>query len=106
MASSLIPALAVAAPTSIAEGVPVTDGEHGKLLHALAAVPDPHDPRGVRYPLTALLAVCAVMAGASSFAAITYGLHDLDERAQERLGFTAWTWTRRVTAESAPEPLV
>jgi predicted transposase YbfD/YdcC len=91
MASSLIPALAVAAPTSIAEAVPVTDGEHGGLLHALAAVPDPRDPRGVRYPLTALLAVavCAVMAGASSFAAITDWLHDLDECAQERLGFTA-----------------
>ncbi|MEU2616529.1 ISAs1 family transposase [Micromonospora sp. NPDC007271] len=71
--------------------MPVTDGEQGRLLHALAAVPDPRDPRGVRYPLTALLAVavCAVMAGASSFAAITDWLHDLDERAQERLGFTA-----------------
>ncbi|WP_233527480.1 ISAs1 family transposase [Micromonospora craniellae] len=35
------------------------------------------------------MAVCAVMAGASSIAAITDWLHDLDERAQERLGFTA-----------------
>ncbi|TDC41594.1 ISAs1 family transposase [Micromonospora sp. KC207] len=44
----------------------------------------------MRYPLTALLAVavCAVMAGASSFAAITDWLHDLDEDAQDRLGFT------------------
>ncbi|MGY3521134.1 ISAs1 family transposase, partial [Micromonospora sp. PTRAS2] len=91
MASSLIPALAVAAPASIAEAVPVTDGEHGGLLRALAAVPDPRDPRGVRYPLTALLAVavCAVMAGASSFAAVTDWLHDLDEQAQRRLGFSA-----------------
>ncbi|WP_233579685.1 ISAs1 family transposase [Verrucosispora sp. FIM060022] len=91
MASSLIPALAVAAPTSIAEAAPVTDGEHGGLLHAFAAVPDPRDPRGVRYPLTALLAVavCAVMAGASSFAAITDWLHDLDEQARHRLGFPA-----------------
>ncbi|WP_243715762.1 transposase family protein, partial [Micromonospora sp. KC207] len=66
--------------------MPVTDGEHGGLLRALAAVPDPRDPRGVRYPLTALLAVavCAVMAGASSFAAITDWLHDLDEDAQDR----------------------
>ncbi|MEV6847111.1 ISAs1 family transposase [Actinoplanes sp. NPDC051411] len=57
---------------------------------ALAAVPDPRDPRGVRYPLTALLAVavCAVLAGASSFAAITDWLHDLDEQMQARLGFT------------------
>jgi hypothetical protein len=70
--------------------VPVTDGERGGLLHAVAAVPDPRGPRGVRYPLTALLAVavCAVLAGASSFAAITDWLHDLDEQAQVRLGFT------------------
>jgi hypothetical protein len=90
MASSLISALAVAAPASISPAVPVTDGEHGGLLHALAAVPDPRDPRGVRYPLTSLLAVavCAVPAGASSFAAITDWLHDLDEHAQDRLGFT------------------
>ena len=54
-------------------------------------VPDPRNPRGVRYPLAALLAVavCAVMAGASSFAAITDWLHDLDEHAQDRLGFPA-----------------
>ncbi|MFI6333324.1 ISAs1 family transposase, partial [Micromonospora chersina] len=81
----------MAAPASIAEAAPVTDGEHGGLLHALAAVPDPRDPRGVRYPLTALLAVavCAVIAGASSFAAITDWLHDLDKQAQDQLGFTA-----------------
>src|SRR4051812_20607369 len=91
MASSLISALAVTAPASISPAAPVTDGERGGLLHALAAVPDPRDPRGVRYPLTSLLAVavCAVMAGASSFAAITDWLHDLDEHAQERLGFSA-----------------
>jgi len=89
MASSLIAALAVAAPTSTAAATPVTDGERGGLLRALAAVPDPRDPRGVRYPLSALLAVavCAVLAGASSFAAITDWLHDLDESAQDRLGF-------------------
>ncbi|MCZ7424121.1 transposase family protein [Micromonospora sp. WMMA1949] len=59
------PALAVAAPTYTAEATPVTDREHSELLRALAAVPDPRDPRGVRYPLTPLLAVavCAVMGG-------------------------------------------
>jgi predicted transposase YbfD/YdcC len=53
-------------------------------------VPDPRDPRGIRYPLPAVLAVavCAVMAGASSFAAITDWLHDLDEHARTRLGFS------------------
>ncbi|GAA3781621.1 hypothetical protein GCM10022225_82540 [Plantactinospora mayteni] len=90
MASSLIPALAVTAPTGHIATTPVTDGERGGLVLALAAVPDPRDPRGVRYPLTALLAVavCAVLAGASSFAAITDWLHDLDEQMQARLGFT------------------
>ncbi|UWP81771.1 transposase family protein [Dactylosporangium fulvum] len=83
MASSLISALAVTAPTSIGPAAPVTDGEHGGLLHVLAAVPDPRDPRGVRYPLTALLAVavCAVLAG-----------HRPSPRS--RTGCTTWTNTR------------
>ena len=43
-----------------------------RLLEHLARVPDPRDPRGVRYPLAGLLAVAvsAVLAGARSFAAI------------------------------------
>ena len=89
MASSLIPVLAVAALTSNTPAAPATDCERGGLLHALAAVPDPRDPRGVRYPLSALftVAVHAVLAGASSFAAITDWLHDVDEGAQQRLEF-------------------
>ncbi|MEV6349916.1 transposase family protein, partial [Actinoplanes sp. NPDC051851] len=48
------------------------------------------NPHGTRYPLVALLtvAVCAVLAGATSFAAITDWLYDLDEPDQDRLGFT------------------
>jgi predicted transposase YbfD/YdcC len=90
MASSLIPALAVTTLATDSSPTPVTDGEHSGLLQALTAVPDPRDPRGVRYPLAGLLtvAVCAVLAGASSFAAITDWLHDLDESARARLGFT------------------
>ncbi|MGW3607481.1 transposase family protein [Micromonospora sp. NPDC005161] len=44
----------------------------------------------MRYPLSGLLAVavCAVLAGASSFAAITDWLHDLDEQARDRPGFS------------------
>ncbi|WP_444951964.1 ISAs1 family transposase [Micromonospora ureilytica] len=55
----------------------------------MSRVPDPRDPRGVRYPLTGLLtvAVCADLAGASSFAAITDWLHDLDDQARDQLGF-------------------
>lgn len=89
MASSLITALTVTTPRACAAPTPVTDGEQTGLLSALTKIPDPRDPRGVRYPLSAVLAVavCAVMAGASSFAAITDWLHDLDEHARTRLGF-------------------
>ncbi|MFG2043908.1 ISAs1 family transposase [Dactylosporangium sp. NPDC048998] len=108
MASSLIPALSVTAPAADSGPAPITDGERGGLLHALAAVPDPRDPRGIRYPLAGLLtvAVCAVLAGASSFAAISDWLHDLDEQARTRLGFhripadtTMWRLLTRLDAE-------
>ena len=72
MSACPIPALsAVTTPTDI-PARPVTDSEQAGLLHALAKVPDPRSPRGLRYPLAALLtvAVCAVTAGASSVAAI------------------------------------
>jgi predicted transposase YbfD/YdcC len=90
MASSLNSVLAITAPTADTSPGLVTDGEHDGLLRALAAVPDPRDARGVRYPLAGLLtvAVCAVLAGASSFAAITDWLADLDAQATARLGFT------------------
>jgi hypothetical protein len=90
MASSLITALTVTTPRATPAPTPVTDGEQNGLLNALTEVPDPRDPRGVRYPLSAVLAVavCAVMAGASSFAAITDWLHELDEHVRIRLGFS------------------
>ena len=89
MASSLITALTVTTPHDVTAPMPVTDREQTGLLNALAKIPDPRDPRGIRYPLSAVLAVavCAVMAGASSFAAITDWLHDLDEHGRTRLGF-------------------
>ncbi|WP_239143602.1 transposase family protein [Actinoplanes philippinensis] len=88
MASSLITALTVTTPLATTAPTPGTDGEQCGLLNALAKVPDPHDPREIRHPLSAVLAVavCAVMAGASSFAVISDWLHDLDERARTRLG--------------------
>ncbi|MGV1010704.1 MAG: ISAs1 family transposase [Dermatophilaceae bacterium] len=47
-------------------------GRGGQLLDLLATVPDPGDPRGVRYRLAGMLAVAvsAVLTGARSFAAI------------------------------------
>jgi len=89
MSACPIPALsALTAPTGTPARL-VTEGEQVGLLHALTAVPDPRSPRGLRYPLSGLLAVavCAVMAGASSVTAIADWLHDLDDIARARLGF-------------------
>jgi predicted transposase YbfD/YdcC len=90
MASSLISVLTVTTPGPDTPPTPVTDGERGGLFDAVSLVPDPRNPRGIRYSLAALLtvAVCAVLAGATSFAAIADWLYDLDEAAQARLGFT------------------
>ena len=108
MTSSLITALTVTTPATGNPPVPVTDGEQHGLLHALSKVPDPRDPRGIRYPLSGLLtvAVCAVLAGASSFAAIADWLHDLDKHARDQLGFdvvpastTLWRLLTRLDAD-------
>ncbi len=109
MSACPIPVLsAVTTPTDTPVH-PVTDGERAGLLHALTAVPDPRSPRGLRYPLAGLLAVavCAVMAGASSVTAIGDWLHDLDDIGRARLGFrrgvpatsTMWRLLIRVDAD-------
>jgi predicted transposase YbfD/YdcC len=87
----------------------VADGEHPSLFVALAAVPDPRDARGRRYPLVSMLAVavCAVLAGACTFAAIADWARDLDRAAWVRLGFTerlpaattVWRLLIRIDAE-------
>jgi predicted transposase YbfD/YdcC len=92
-----------------ARPVAVTDGECRGLLVALAGVPDPRDPRGVRYPLVSVLAVavCAVLAGAVTFAAIADWVRDLDRPAWARLGFcdrlpaatTVWRLLVRIDAD-------
>lgn len=58
------------------------------LLEHLGRVPDPRDPRGVRYPLSGVLAVavCAVLAGARSFTAIGEWAFDVEADLLERLG--------------------
>src|SRR5581483_12255886 len=58
------------------------------LLAALAAVPDPRKPRGVRHRLGAILAlaVCAVMAGCRSFTAIGEWAADCSEQVRCALG--------------------
>lgn len=59
-----------------------------QLLSVLGKVPDPRDPRGVRYPLSGVLAVavCAVLCGARSFAAIGDWALDLGVDQLDRLG--------------------
>jgi predicted transposase YbfD/YdcC len=90
MPSSLITTLRSNLPTDL--GLCADLGEHDQrdLLHALSAVPDPRARRGVRYRLTSLLAVavCAVLAGAATFAAIADWAADLDPAVRLRLGFT------------------
>ncbi len=71
-------------------GVPatVTDRERRALAGALASVPDPRARRGVRYPFVAILVVatCATVAGARSFAAIGEWVADLPAEARASLG--------------------
>src|SRR3954464_11060272 len=68
----------------------VTDGEHPSLLLALAAVPDPRDRRGRRYPVVSVLAValCAVLAGAGTVVGVTDWARDRDRPVWARLGFS------------------
>ncbi len=89
MSSSLITALRPNPPADIDVPDTLTEDDKRNLLHALAAVADPRDPRGIRYRLTSLLAVavCAVLAGATTFAAIADWAADLDACARCRLGF-------------------
>lgn len=67
---------------------PERAGHVTDLMTALGRVPDPRDPRGVRYPLAGMLAVavCAVVAGARSFAAIGDWALDLGADQLDRLG--------------------
>src|SRR6266545_152352 len=90
MPSSPIEVLLPHQPAQAPRPAAVTDGEPHSLFIALAAVPDPRDPRGKRYPLVSMLAaaVCAVLAGAATFAAITDWVRDLDRAVWGRLGFT------------------
>src|SRR5512139_1195444 len=90
MSSSLIDAVRPHPTTGIDLPAHLASGEQLDLLHALSAVPDPRHRRGVRYRLASLLAVavCAVLAGAATFAAIADWAADLDEPARARLGFT------------------
>lgn len=93
----------------------VTDGDRRSLFVALAAVDDPRDPRGRRYPLVAVLAaaVCAVIAGACTFAAVSDWVRFQDRMVWTRLGFedrvpaatTVWRLLIRIDAEALSQVL-
>jgi predicted transposase YbfD/YdcC len=80
-------------PTRDAHSIPITDGDRRTLAEALAAVPDPRRRRGVRYRFTPLLsaAVCAMLCGARSFAAIVEWIADLSGPARTSLALTGTT---------------
>lgn len=61
------------------------DPDRARLLPALAAVPDPRARRGVRHRLAVILglALCAVLAGARSFAAIAEWAADADQATRD-----------------------
>jgi hypothetical protein len=89
MSSSLIDAVRPNPPAGLDVPGQLSEDEQQNLLHALTAVADPRHRRGMRYPLVSLLAVavCAVLAGASTFAAIADWAADLDPPARRWLGF-------------------
>ena len=66
-------------PDSDCASLVVTERDHRVLLDALSSVPDPRRRRGVRHPFEPLLAaaVCAMLTGARSFAAIGEWVSDL-----------------------------
>jgi len=68
--------------------VPLAGTAPEDLLEALGRVPDPRDRRGIRYPLVPVLAiaVCAMLAGARSYAAIAEWAADAPPRLRARLG--------------------
>ncbi|WP_230203095.1 ISAs1 family transposase [Parafrankia discariae] len=82
--------LAAQIPDRIGKPHLVTEGDQMALLEALAQVPDPRRRRGVRHSFAAILtiAVCAMLSGARSFAAIGEWAVDLPADARAGLGLT------------------
>ena len=108
MSSSLIDAVRTHLPADLDLPACLDTEQQRDLLRALGVVPDPRRRRGVRYRLASLLAVavCAVLAGACTFAAIADWAADLDPPARARLGLlgrvpaasTVWRFLVRLDA--------
>ena len=67
--------------------------DEGSLMEALAEVPDPRSRHGRRYSLLSMLslAVCAMLCGARSLAAMAQWGRDHDEKVVKALGFDKGT---------------
>jgi predicted transposase YbfD/YdcC len=63
------------------------------LLEMLGSVPDPRDPRGTRYAISFVLAVCVVatLAGARNYAEIARRARDMPQVLLKKLG-AKWDW--------------
>src|SRR4051812_12752647 len=73
----------------VAEGEPCHVRPPLSLLEALAQVPDPRNPRGVRHPLHAILSltVLAMLTGAKSYTAVVQFGRDKGPALAIALGF-------------------
>ncbi|MQA80035.1 MAG: ISAs1 family transposase [Streptosporangiales bacterium] len=71
----------------LARRVESVDADRATVLSVLAPVADPRARRGIRHGLSTILtvAVCAVLAGARSFAAIAEWAADTDAEVRERI---------------------
>jgi predicted transposase YbfD/YdcC len=108
MSSSLTEIVLPHRPAELALPAVVTDADRHSLFVMLEVVDDPRDPRGRRYPLVSILAVavCAVLAGACTFAAVSDWVRHQDRSVWRRLGFvdrvpaatTVWRLLIRIDA--------
>ncbi|WP_203720662.1 transposase family protein [Paractinoplanes brasiliensis] len=115
MTSSLAEIMLPQRPPGMPCPTVVTGGDRRSLFVALEAVSDPRDLRGRRYPLVAILAaaVCAVIAGACTFAAVSDWVRFQDRAVWARLGFearvpaatTVWRLLIRIDAEALSQVL-
>lgn len=71
------------------------DEDVSGLLNMLASIPDPRSPRGKRYPLEFVLAVCvvAMLAGARNYTEIARHAADIPAPLMRKLG-AKWNWFR------------
>lgn len=90
MSSSLTEIVLPHRPPDLPSPAVVTDSDRRSLFVALEVINDPRDPRGRRYPLVSVLAaaLCAVLAGACTFAAVADWVRFQDRSVWARLGFT------------------